>query len=290
MALAATSSSFVFAADEPPKDEETSKKETQALVDSLKYQTGNIDIKDKLATLKLSDKFKYLPPDQGKVLLEQIWGNPHGDRTLGILVPSDFNPLAEDSYAIVLTYEEDGYVSDKDADKIDYQKLLKEMQEGTKEYNEERVKQGYKTIELVGWATPPRYDKESHKLYWAKELKFGDSEHHTLNYNIRVLGRKGVLNLNAVAGMEQLKLIEERAPEILSTVDFNEGHRYADFNPATDKVAEYGIAALVAGGIAAKVGLFKWLWLAILSMKKLIVVAFLGVVGFFKKLFGRKSE
>src|SRR2546426_2131137 len=35
----------------------------------------------------------------------------------------------------------------------------------------------------------------------------------------------------------------------------NEGHRYADFVPGTDKVAEYGIAALIAGGVAAKAGL-----------------------------------
>jgi uncharacterized membrane-anchored protein len=266
-------------------DKEAVQKKLQELADKLQYQKGTVSIKGGLATLKLNDKFQYLSPADSHTLLEKLWGNPHGADTLGTLVPVNFDPLAEDSWAIVITYEEDGYVSDKDADSINYDKLLKEMKEGTAEGSKERVKQGYRSIELVGWAAPPRYDKAAHKLYWAKELKFGDSADHTLNYDIRVLGRRGVLNLNAIAGMNQLAMIEENAPEVLSFVDFNDGHRYTDFNASSDKVATYGIAALVAGGIAAKVGLFKWLWITIIAFKKLVIVAIAGIGSFFAKIF-----
>jgi hypothetical protein len=36
---------------------------------------------------------------------------------------------------------------------------------------------------------------------------FGSEGDHTLNYNIRILGRRGVLVLNAVSGMKQLDAI-----------------------------------------------------------------------------------
>jgi len=155
------------------------------------------------------------------------------------------------------------------------------------------VKEGYDAIELVGWASPPRYDSVAKKLYWAKELKFGDSSEHTLNYNLRLLGRRGVLVLNAVANMDQLKLVESATPAILAAVNFQDGHRYADYKDGSDKVATYGLAALVAGGVAAKAGLFKGLLVALLALKKLLVVGVIALVAGVKKFWawlnGRKA-
>jgi uncharacterized membrane-anchored protein len=129
-----------------------------------------------------------------------------------------------------------------------------------------------------------------HKLYWAKELKFRGADENTLNYNIRILGRRGVLVLNAVAAMSQLPEIEQKAPKILAAIDFNPGHRYADFSEAAgDKVASYGIAALVAGGVAAKLGLFKGLWVAILAAKKFVIIGFVALAAWLRKLFGKNK-
>jgi uncharacterized membrane-anchored protein len=190
--------------------------------------------------------------------------------------------------AVIITYEEEGYVKDKDAEKIDYADLLKQMQKDTREANKEREKQGYATVELVGWAAPPHYDKAVHKLYWAKQLKFGGGSEDTLNYNIRILGRRGVLVLNAVAAMAQLPEIERNAPMILAAIDFNPGNRYTDFSEASgDKVASYGIAALVAGGVAAKLGLFKGLWVLLLGAKKFVIIGVVALSAFLRKLFGK---
>lgn len=155
---------------------------------------------------------------------------------------------------------------------------LRTMQHATRDANPERAKAGYATVELVGWAEAPRYDSVAHKLYWAKDLKFTDDSAHTLNYNIRVLGRRGVLVLNAVASMAK----------VIGFVEFNGGHRYADFIPGTDKVAEYGIAALIAGGLAAKAGLFKVLLGALIALKKFIALGLVAAAAFLRKLFGRK--
>ncbi|NEU71367.1 DUF2167 domain-containing protein [Hassallia byssoidea VB512170] len=258
----------------------------ELLASQLKYETGKITLQSGVATVNVPAELRYLNSQQTQIVLEKIWGNPSGDGTLGMLVPAKFNPLSKNSWGVVITYQEDGYVKDDEAESIDYSKLLKTMQEATKERNEQRVKQGYPAIEIVGWAKQPSYDKVHHQLHWAKDFKVSDSDEHTLNYNIRVLGRKGVLVLNAVAGLEQLSLIEKDSPKVLSSVAFNPGYRYEDFNPNSDKIANYGIAALVAGGVAVKTGLFKGILLALLAAKKFLIIAVVVVIAFIQKIFG----
>jgi uncharacterized membrane-anchored protein len=283
LALAAPLSSF---AQENPN---ASRAQQEKLVSELKYRKGEINLVNGLAKLSVPEEFRYLDSKDTETLLVKLWGNPPfgGNPPLGLLVPAGFNPIGGESWAVVIDYEEDGYVKDDEAGTIDYDKLLKQMQEGTREANKQRVKEGYAPVELVGWAAKPRYDRQTHKLYWAKEIKFGDSPEHTLNYNIRILGRRGMLVLNAVASMPQLAAIEAATPQILSMVDFSDGHRYANFDSKTDKVATYGIAALVAGGIAAKLGLLKWLWVVILAAKKFIIIGIVALVASLKKVFGK---
>jgi uncharacterized membrane-anchored protein len=119
-----------------------------------------------------------------------------------MILPSAMGPFDTDSWGVIVTYDEDGHVDDAESKKLDFSELLKQMQEGVKEHNEERKKAGYPPVQLLGWAEPPHYDAVSKKLYWAKELDFGEGS-HTLNCAIRVLGRKGVLQLNAVASVSQ---------------------------------------------------------------------------------------
>jgi len=271
--------------------DEAQKAELKALVDRVKYQTGKIDIGSGLATLQLTDEFRYVDQAGTETVLTGLWGNPSsGRRTLGMIVPADFHPFSTQAWCVVISFEEDGYVKDDDAGKINYDKLLTGMKESTRKASEQRVKEGYAPIELVGWAKPPLYDKETHKFYWAKELKFGDSpEGNTLNYNLRILGRRGILVLNAVSGMSQFKDIEKATPDILKMIDFNSGNRYADYQPGSDKLATYGLAALVAGGIAAKTGLLKGLFVALLALKKFVIIGIIAIVALLKRLVGRRS-
>lgn len=241
-----------------------------------------------VAKLDVPADCRFLDAADAKTLVEQLWHNPPGTPFLGALVPAGFDPEAASSWAVLITYQGDGFVKDTEAASIDYNKLLAQMQSGTAQANEQRKKDGYEPIELVGWAEPPRYDSAAHKLYWARDLRFGTHPQHTLNYNIRILGRHGVLVLNAVAGMNQLAQVRQATPEILRAVNFQPGDRYTDFNSSTDKLAEYGLVALIAGGVAAKAGFFKLLLVGILAAKKFIILALVAVGGFFKKLFRKK--
>lgn len=255
----------------------------------LHYQTGSIPVKGGLATLNLPAGYRFLGPEDAQRVLVEAWGNPPGESVLGMVFPPNTGPFSETGWGVIVEYSDDGYVDDEEAQGIDYAKLLGEMQEATREENSERVENGYEAVELVGWAASPHYDAASQKLYWAKELKFGDTPGRTLNYDIRVLGRRGVLSLNAVAALEQLPQVERGMQELLGFVEFNQGHRYADFVPGTDRVAAYGIGALVAGQVAAKAGFFKLLLGGLIAMKKFVILAFIGAAAFLRRLLGREK-
>lgn len=262
-------------------------------INGLKFQTGKVPLGGGLATATIPPGFKYLNGQDSAKLLT-LFGNPP-QSNLGTIFPEKTDLLKDaDAWFVVIQYDEDGYVKDDDAEKINYADLLKQMQNSIRESSAERAKQGYSSLKLIGWATPPRYDRGSHKLFWAKEIQFGGSPENTLNYNIRMLGRKGVLVLNAVAGMNKLAEIEAATPQILAMADFNEGNRYTDFDKSKDKVATYGIAGLVLGAaglkIAAKVGLLAVAGKYLAVLWKPIVAAAVGLSAFMKRFFTKREQ
>lgn len=253
---------------------------------SLNFQTGKVVLGDNLASLTLPENLVFLDGNDANRVLVDAWGNPPTDEApLGMILPAGISPLAEESWAVTVEFEESGFVSDEDAADIDYAEMLEQLQEETVESNAWRAENGYEPIELLGWAAQPHYDEQGKKLHWAKELRFGDSDINTLNYNIRVLGRKGVLVLNFIANMDQLPEIQANVPAVLAMTEFNDGNRYADFNPDIDQVAAYGIGALIAGKLAAKAGLFATI---LLLLKKFWLVPVLLFGWLAKRLTGKK--
>jgi uncharacterized membrane-anchored protein len=250
----------------------------KGLWDSLDRRHGKIELPGGVATLTVPESFYYLNPADAEKVLVEVWGNPPSSAkdTLGMLFPGDTTPFDPASWAVVIAYAEDGHVSDENADDIDYDALMTDMREATQSGNKERTAAGFEPIELIGWATKPHYDRASHKMYWAREIEFGDQPDHTLNYGIRVLGRKGVLELNFVAGMDQKETIAEELDKVLGMAEFEPGSRYEDFAPGIDKVAAYGIGALVAGKVLAKTGLFV---AALVFLKKFWVLILAGLGG-----------
>lgn len=264
----------------------------QISIDSLErtftYQYGKVSLKDGIGEIAVPKGFKYLDIEQAEHVLVDLWGNPAGEGlTLGFIMPENQGVLSENGYVFNIEYEEIGYVEDDDADDIDYKELLAGIIKDTETESNERVQMGYEPVRIVGWAAEPYYDKNRKILHWAKEIQFGESEVNTLNYNIRILGRKGVLVLNAISSMPELSAVKKDIPHVLNIVQFNEGYRYEDFNPSVDEVAAWTIGGLVAGKLLAKAGFFA----LIIKFWKFIA---LGVVGLFsviiKKFKGRKDH
>jgi len=266
--------------------------DVQFQIDSIEktfiYEHGTITLKNGIGQIVVPDGFKYLNPVQAERVIVDLWGNPGGENiTLGLVLPENQGVLSERGYVFNIQYDEIGYVKDNDADKIDYDELMTEMKKEAVEANKLREEQGYEPIYMVGWAAKPFYDGNKKILHWAKEIKFGTNEVNTLNYNVRVLGRKGVLVLNAIATMADLPLVKKDVPLVLDIVQFNDGFKYQDFDPKIDEVAAWTIGGLVAGKLLAKVGFFA----VLLKFWKLIAIAVFGFLGaFWKKIKGNKEE
>jgi uncharacterized membrane-anchored protein len=262
---------------------------------SLNHRTGQVDIAKGAVGLNVPTGFYYLDRTDARKVLEDAWGNPPDAAIEGMLFKDGVSALDPDSWGVVLTYDDSGYVSDEDAAKINFDELLRTMQEGQQEMNPQLIRQNYPPITLVGWATKPHYDAAAHKVYWAKDLIFGSDSAHTLNYSARVLGRKGVLELNFVASMDALPAIEAVSPEVLAIPQFKEGFRYEDFDAKTDKKADYGIAGLIAGGAAGGLLLAKktgLLAVALVFLKKFGVFLLVGAGGLIAavaRMFGGKK-
>jgi uncharacterized membrane-anchored protein len=121
-------------------------------------------------------------------------------------------------------------------------------------------------------------------------LHFEGDSAETLNYNIRVLGRKGVLVLNAIGSMDDLDVIKSNINPILANVNFTEGNRYEDFDESIDDIAAYGIGGLIAGGVLAKTGFFAKIGLILAKFSKVIIIGVIAAGGFIYRLFTGKGK
>ncbi|MGG9960366.1 DUF2167 domain-containing protein [Ferruginibacter sp. SUN106] len=262
------------------------------LVDSIekamKYETGNIALPNGIIKLNVPAGFKYLNAEQSNYILTDVWGNPPQTGILGMLFPANSGPFGENSYAFILTYDPAGFVKDDDADKINYDDLLKDIQKEEVEENKTRTAQGYAAINIVGWASQPFYDKKNKVLHWAKNLHFAGQDVNTLNYEVRILGRKGILSMNAVATVNEIDSVKKDIDKVLAIPSFTEGNTYKDFDSKTDNVAAWTIGGLVAGKILLKVGFWGIIVKFLAGAWKFILIGLVAIWGAIKKFLGKK--
>lgn len=294
--LSFVTSTFTYAA--PPEDSTLANVQKYlATVDSinatLKYETGKIQLEGGHVAFDVPIGFKYLGADQSRYVVTDLWGNPADNASdiLGMIFPENSDPFNDSSYAFIVTFNQVGYVKDDDANDIDYEVLMNNLKEEEKSENIERLKAGYDEVHIIGWAQKPYYDSKLKILHWAKEIKFGNSDgDNTLNYEVRILGRKGILSLNAVSTMPYLPLVKKDISKILNIASFTEGNAYADFDPKVDDVAAWTIGGLVAGKLLAKAGLFAGLLKFLAPLWKFILVGLVAIGAWFRKFIGRRKE
>lgn len=248
-----------------------------------KHGPVDIALKDQ-ATLKLPAGFVFIPQPEADQMLMAM-GNQADSQRIGLIFPQ-----GSDAF-VVARYFDSGYVKDEDAKDWDADELLQGLKEGTEEGNKERAALGIPALEIVGWVQPPSYDAGTHRLVWSIESKdkggSADSD-HGINYNTYVLGREGYLSLNLVTSMAAIGKDKDIAASLLQATSFNSGKTYADFDASSDKVAEYGIAALVAGAAAKKLGFFALIAAFAAKFAKLIAVAAIGLIAMLRGVFKKK--
>jgi len=227
------------------------------------------------AKVKVPDGFVFAGGNDTRLIMETM-RNPTSGRELGFLAPA-----GEDWFA-VFEFDEVGYVKDDEKGSLDAEALLNSIKEGTEESNKERVRRGWSTLHVVGWETPPRYDEGTHNLEWA--VRAESEGKPIVNYNTRLLGRGGVMEVTLVTDPSTLAETLPKFKTMLAGFDFSTGQRYSEFRPG-DKMAAYGLTGLIVGGgaaVLAKSGAFKWIW-------KALVAAAVAIGGIVKRIFSREK-
>jgi uncharacterized membrane-anchored protein len=201
----------------------------------------------------------------------------------GMLTTEGFGPW------IIFSYDDAGHVKDDEKDKIDADALLQTKREQVAASNEVRKERGLNELALEGWAMPPRYNDKTHTLEWALQVKSVKSGGVSINYETRLLGRTGVMEVQLVCGPDELQPLLTEFQQIMGGFEYVEGQRYAEFREG-DKVAKYGLTALIAGTgvlVASKMGLFAQLGVFFAKLGKAAIVLVVGVLAGLKKLLGK---
>jgi uncharacterized membrane-anchored protein len=202
-------------------------------------------------SLKLPDRHSFLSAVEARQLLDRL-GNFHNGNVLGVVGSKD----AHATWFVTIRYDEQGYVKDTGA--IDTEELLRVLENGTEEANRERHAHGFKPLHVTGWSEPPQYDRALHRLVWALRASSDDGD--SVNFNTRVLGRKGIVSLDLVCDPVELAADKPEVAALLEGTAFRTGARYEDFDSKMDRIAQYGLAGpiLAGAGVGAakgKVGL-----------------------------------
>lgn len=248
----------------------------------ISYQQGPLTaaIGDRLAQVELDSSYVFFDAEATQQLM-QMMENPVSGQELATVMPAD-----EGGWFIVFEFSEIGYVADDEKDELDADAILQSIREGTEIANEERRSRGWAEYNIVGWAEPPHYDERTHNLSWTIE---GESQgQKNLNRIVKLLGRRGVMTATLVSGPDQMNVATVSADRLLDDFEYLAGNTYAEYVPGTDKLAQYGLTALVVGGAGAalaKSGLLAKFW-------KPIAVALVALGAGVKRFFfsGRSSD
>jgi uncharacterized membrane-anchored protein len=246
---------------------------------------AQIPIRDQ-ATINLPDGYMFFPEKPAKQLMEKL-GNQVDSTLVGLIVPQQLG-----DWFVLVEYNPTGHISDEDATSWNADELLEQIRKNTETANGERRKSGIGELEIVGWAEKPKYDKATQRLIWsvaAHTKGKSDDAQDIVNYKTLMLGREGMVSLNMVAPLSAIATEKSYVTLLLSKVDFTNGRKYADFNAKTDHIAEYGLAALIAGVAVKKLGLIAVITAFVLKFAKIIGLAVVGGLAAFRRFIRRKK-
>ena len=246
--------------------------------DDLNWQKGPSEFKlGSRASIQLPERSGALQEADSNKFLELTGNLPSPGTTI----------MVKGNWWATFDFDDSGYV--KDDEKIDADALLKTLKESDGPSNEERRKRGMPELITDGWYIQPHYDPKTKYLEWALRLHASNDPRPVINYTVRMLGRSGYERAVLVSSPETLEGDVAEFKAALAGFNFNAGERYSEFKPG-DRVAEFGLAALVAGGaaaVAAKTGFWKVIVGALAAGWKLVLAAvvavFAGLGRFFKR-------
>jgi uncharacterized membrane-anchored protein len=240
------------------------------------------------ASIKIPANEAFVPKAEGMRILRAL-GNSEIPDLVGVVVGLGDN----DEWIVVIRHINEGYIRDDDAKNWNADDLLSSIRENNEETNRDREVRGFPALEVLGWIEKPTYDSSQRRLVWSLlSAAKGDASNPVkgVNYNTYALGRDGYFSLNMLTNSAKVEQYKPVAKALLANLDYKSGKRYEDFNSSTDQVAAYGLAALVGGVAAKKLGLLALGAAFFAKFAKIIVLAVAGLGVGIMKFFNRGKK
>jgi len=241
------------------------------------------------AVIDLPEGFAYIPNPEASKMMYAL-GNTVSEEFNGLIIPLQ----GDEWWFVTINYTASGYIKDDDAKDWDAKEMLEQYKEGTESANKERIRRNIPAVEVVDWVEQPTYYGGKHQAIWSISLKDKDqpmSQSLGINYNTLVLGREGYVSLNLITSLDQVDALKPIGKTLVDHLSFVEGKRYQDVDFKTDKIAEYGLAALITGVVAKKLGFFAIIAAFLAKFGKLIAIAvFGGGYAAIKRFFSKKKQ
>jgi len=279
-----------FAQDGDESAQDGSPNPWQIASKAMQIGPKTIALRDQ-ATLHLPPGYGFVPTREATQLMEAM-GNSESGNFVGLILPPHAGEDDAEDWMVSVDYDPAGYIKDEDAKNWNADELLQNLKDGTEAANENRVRLGIPALEVTRWIEPPAYDAATQRLVWSVEGRdkgaAADAD-NTVNYNTYVLGREGYVSLDLITSSSKIEAQKPVARNLLAAVSFNDGKRYADYDASSDKVAAYGLAALVGGVAAKKLGLLALGAAFFAKFFKLIAIGVLGAGAAIRKFFARKA-
>jgi uncharacterized membrane-anchored protein len=257
-------------ADEPPgANQERLTAAFQAAEKAATKGPAVIKLLDE-ANLTLPDGEWFVPAAEAERIMDAL-GNGTSSSTDGLIL----SPAADSQWMVVVNWVKEGYVRDGDAKEWQADSLLESVREATEKQNEERVRRGLPALDIVGWIEPPTYDGKAHRLVWsisARDRGAPADVPQTINYNTFALGRDGFFSLGLITDSASIGVDKAVVRQLLDHLIYVPGKGYNDFDQSTDRVAAYGLTALVGAVAVHKLGLLAVIGVFLLKAWKLGLV------------------
>jgi uncharacterized membrane-anchored protein len=240
------------------------------------------------AVLKIASDEAFIPAAEANRIMAAM-GNAQNAHRQGLVVSRG----KAANWIVDVDWTNEGYVRDGDAKQWKADELLDNLRQATQADNEARIARGIPPLDIVGWVQPPTYDGTTHRLVWslsARDRGAPENLPQTINYNTYALGREGYFSLDLITGSDTIGADRAVARDLLASLDYVPGKRYQDFNGSTDKVAAYGLAALVGAVAVKKLGLLAIIGAFLVKAWKLAFLAVAGVGAAVRRFFRRRNE
>lgn len=248
------------------------------------YGPAMVTVRSANIILALPERFFFLEGAEATKLMKEL-GNPDANID-ALIAPTETNA----DWYLYFRFNDLGYFKMEDVkeglDEID---LLAEIRKNTDAENQNRMKLGFPSIQVVGYTQQLTLNTARQTLDYAIEASEAGSP--TVERRSIFFGRKGLLVASFVTPKNKYATVKLASDNIFLSLSFQNSYRYADFNASIDKYAAVGIGTVLVGREIVQGG---WLSKTLKSLGKAIWAFIVGIFAAIwvsiKKLFGRKTK